>query len=119
MDNQLREDLLVTALEGGSNYWYTLDAPAIVKVKKYGEGTTPISTRMWLAIKAGETIKINDTEDEEEVLGEINLKSIQEGEKLMKQDYPDDYEDALTDLFDANTADVWFQLAVLGDVDFG
>jgi co-chaperonin GroES (HSP10) len=115
------QDLLVTALEGGSNYWYFLDRDAAQIYSKYGgaKGTTPVVDRIFLAIKAGESIPIRDTEDEEEILGYINTASIKKGTKLFQQEYPQNYVNVKKEEYDVEDADIWFQLVVLGELTFG
>jgi len=37
----------------------------------------------------------------------------------MKENYPEHYANAITENYDADTADVWFQLVVMDEVVFG
>ena len=53
------------------------------------------------------------------MLGILSMDSILEGEKKMRHDQPDHYQDILDEGWDADTADVWFQYAVLGEITFG
>lgn len=118
LTDQEREDLLVTALEGASNYWYLLDD--ISKIQdKFQQGATSTSEAIFRAIKEGWSINIKDVENEEEVLGILSMDNILEGEKKMRHNEPDHYQDILDEGWDADTADVWFQYAVLGEITFG
>lgn len=123
--DQLREDLLVTALEGGSNYWYYLSVEAydlINKSIRTKQILEPPSIKMWDAIKHGASIPIYDEENKNEKLGEINLESIAKGEQMMVDKYFFHFKKLLDKEnveWDAETADVWFQLAVMGEITFG
>lgn len=123
-----REDMLVGAIEGGSNYWYWLGDEATALVDKHGNPKKePFSILMWKAIQAGESIPVHDKEEmaddddttEENRLGYINLESIKKGERIMLEKYNKHYMDIINEGDDAITADIWFQLAVMGEVTFG
>lgn len=121
IDDQRREDMLVGAIEGGSNYWYWLSDEAVKTIKeatpdKDGE---PLSTRMWAAIKSGATIPVNDYENQNEKIGEINLQSVYNGEFLMLTKYKEQFADIISENDDAGTADTWFQLCSLGELVYG
>lgn len=119
--DERREDMLVGALEGGSNYWYSINLANIKIIQKYlKEGEVPIlSIAMWQAIKAGETIEIHDTENPNEKLGDINMDSIRKGEAKMLEEQPRHFENILSENDDAETSDVWFQYCVLGEIAYG
>lgn len=125
ISDRLRGDLLVTALEGGSNYWYCLDAEEIsneLKRLNIEDTNEPIAIKVWNIIKATGKVDVYDIEAPDEKLGTINLKSIEEGEKIMADKYPQHFkkiidEDSVD--WDAETADVWFQLAVLKELTYG
>ena len=114
------EDLIVTALEGGSNYWY--DIREIPKGKANEE---PLSTFLAKKIWEGEEVKIYDLEesdledDEVEPLGVINLEKVKAGLVLAAEKQPHNLSNLLGENFDADDADVLFQLMVLGEVTFG
>jgi hypothetical protein len=123
LTDQQREDLLVTALEGGSNYWYLLlqDAVKIIRdaTQRYKKGT-PFSVLFWYAIKAGAVVPIHDNEDEGgNKIGEISLASIEKGEQLLADNHFHYVSDILTDNMDAATADAWFQYCSLGKLTYG
>lgn len=104
-------DALVGALEGGSNYWYFL--PDLSMVKKYEDKCK--SENIILSALAGETIPVNDAEDETEFLGNISKENIERGLKLFIEDGRDfDPEE-----MDADDSDVLFQFIVMGEIVFG
>lgn len=116
-----RKDMLCGALEGGSNYWYVLSEEAVAIIEKHAPRTkdSTFVDRMWIALKAGAEIPVNDAENEDEVLGKISLASIEIGEQSMADDYMHHFADILDETDDGTTADVWFQLAVMNDVVYG
>jgi hypothetical protein len=122
LTDQQREDLIVTALEGGSNYWYFLSDAAVSIVEKatwhYKKGT-PFSIRFWVAIKNGAVIPIHDAEDEKTKIGEISLASIEKGEQLLADKHFHYLSDILTENGDAATGDAWFQYCSLGELVYG
>lgn len=117
--DEQRTNLLCSALEGGSNYWYLLNTDAMAIIRKYKEANDTLVERMWKAIKAGEEIPVTDREDETEVLGKISLASIDKGEQIMAEKHASHFADVLKEIDDATTGDVWFQLAVMSEVVYG
>ena len=112
-------DLFVTALEGGSNYWYYIPTiPAGVRQIKTETGMAT-SEAIGEYILRGGNIQINDAEDEEEVLGTVDMTSLLEAIDLLKSDYTHAYENIIDEEYDADDADIFFQLAVMGEVTFG
>lgn len=122
---QLYEDLTVTALEGGSNYWYFLpDLPMVLKHKDIKE---PLSIKIFrAAFDRGESVPVHDKEEsgtrgvfnEQTLLGYFNLANIDRAWQLMQDKYPRHFGDLFND-WDSTTADVWFQLAVMGKLVYG
>lgn len=103
-------DLFVTALEGGSNHWYNINTlPNNVKSSEdIGEH-----------ILNGGYIQFFDIENPKELLGDVDMNSLLDGISLLKTQYPNEYENILMDEYDANDADVFLQLCVMGEVVFG
>lgn len=113
--NQLREDLFITCVEGGSNYW------AIFEYIPKADRTSSWSEWLWEYIKEGGRVMVFDGEDYDinEPLGYIDMKKVYEGEKLMRQQEPEHYANMINERWDAETADVWLQFIVLGEITFG
>lgn len=110
------KDLLITAFEGGSNYWYIIDDS-----KPYtGHPADAI-------IDKGETILINELpddflpEDEQEVvnLGRVNREIIEERMKKFAEEHQWHFRNFIEENDDAETADVFLQVMVMGDVVYG
>jgi len=138
MNRKTVYDLLITALEGGSNHWYYLPDLSMCPKKGYtpvtpevinsfGDSITPPQDfydcavdRIWEAvIFYGESIPVHDKENLKERLGYINQKTIENGLSIFKNKYPNLYEDCCNEDFDADHADVFFQLVVMGELVFG
>jgi len=113
---QLAEDLLVTALEGGSNYWYSLPDLSMV-VRKHDEPTS-IAVFRTAFEEANKAIPVKDVNDAVD-LGVITKTGMMAAFDLMEKTYPRDYANLIGENWDAETADVWFQLAVMGKLVYG
>jgi hypothetical protein len=117
--DQWHEDLIVTAIEGGSNYWYLFPEESMDLIENATFGShEPFSIRLWKAIQTGISIPVYDIEDESRI-GEISIESITKGEKLMAEQQSQHWQDAVNEMGDAITADVWFQFCSLGEIVYG
>ncbi len=115
-DQQIK-DQIITAIEGGSNYWYFLSDLSMLPERKEGEA---LSERIGRAVlDEGITVPIYDLEDEEEKLGDLTKESIAKALQTMYEDYPDHFSDMVLEQGDADTADVFLQLAVMNEITFG
>ena len=123
ISKEILGNIFVTALEGGSNYWYYLTKQAIRKVRQaVPKSETPyISVAILDAVlEHNIEVDIHDAEDEEEVLGTITKATMQE--RLQKlANSPDAWalDSELMCNGDANSSDVVFQYIVLGELTFG
>lgn len=111
MIKEQREDLFITCVEGGCNYWAIFQ-----NVKTNGE---PFSTTLFQIIINGGKIDIFDAEDSSEHLGFVTRKMIDYGEKLMALKEPEHFKDIVKEQWDATTADVWLQFIVFGKIVYG
>jgi hypothetical protein len=126
-------DVFVTAIEGGSNYWYyILDVPKEITYMVKQEDT-PFSEACGKHVLNGGELTIYDVEevgdmedvdndyaqDKPEPLGTITMDSLLDAINIMKRDYPDRYESIVMDEYDAEDADVFFQIATMGEIVYG
>lgn len=128
-------DLFITALEGGSNYWYLLYTdefekelpPAGTYDEESGNTLYSFSERLAHSVYYN-NLKVNvyDIENPEELLGTLSQQSIIDAFSIMKDKYPKVYKSIMPYEFadeepdyDAESADIFFQLAVMGDIIFG
>jgi hypothetical protein len=117
------EDILATAIEGGSNYWYFLNDNAIDIIREaVPKDVDPyISTAITKAIlDYGVEVPINDANNEDDVLGTISTSTIQERlSKLIQSDERYAIYNFISGSGDANDADVIFQYLIMGEVVYG
>jgi len=141
---ELRQNLIVSAFDGGSNYWaYMLayDLPTGKKVedyedKDYGEGLgrynipfAPKSAIVFTTVdelaEAGVTQGFHGYEDptDEQIAKlkkwRLDKKTLVRGWKVMHDDYPSHYGDAISENDDAGTGDVYLQCCLFGEVIYG
>lgn len=115
--NQKIMDLITTAIEGGSNYWARYVYPENWK-EKYGSVEE-------IPFKGGD-ITVYDIETGK-LLGYLNRATVQTGLQMMadrkdmtgKQVPARHFKALATDNEDAETADVFVQLSVLGEIVYG
>ena len=103
-----KRDLLITAFEGGSNYWYLVKLNINLSIEE-------LIDKIFLS----EDFTIYDVEEPETILGIINLEKLKKAEELMSTDYKNEYRNIINENWDANSADIYFQLATMGEVVYG
>lgn len=119
---QVIEDWLVTALEGGSNYWYYLPFLSVLPMDNAGE---PLAIQIAKACWYGGTeVDVYDAEEVQangkpepgaEPIGKISRANLERGCRM----YLEDDRGAMDDDCDADDADVWFQFVVMGEIVYG
>ena len=123
VSREVLEDIFVTALEGGSNYWYYLPAESIIAIRKaVPKSEDPyLSTAILKAILDHDVkIAVNDVENEEEVIGVITRGTLQARLQLLS-DSKERWalEAHMREEGDAGSADVVFQYLTMGEVVYG
>lgn len=114
------ENIIVTATEGGSNYWYYLPKHSCNVIKSL-EPKEPLSIGLARAVMVHRIdIEIYDIE-EDELLGTLSYNKIKERLHSVHED-----EDVMRHLmsfisgdYDADSADVVFQYLVMGEIVYG
>lgn len=142
IQNDAIESMLVTAIEGGSNYWYQFSTQDLKDAKAWfkNEIDEKRLTRnesihyVWMdAMFQGypKPIPVYDTDegydlDEEEFeeiepIGFLSMENIKKGLQLASYEYPKQFGEFFPEYQsgDADDADVLFQLVCLGDVVYG
>lgn len=117
------EDVFVTALEGGSNYWYFLPEQSVKAIRE----AVPKSVDPYLSTAIGKAIidfgvevDISDIEDEEYVLGTISMKTLQERlQKLADSEHNWALDREINEDGDAETSDIVMQFMALGEIIYG
>ena len=120
---EVLEDVFVTALEGGSNYWYYLPDESVEAIRKaVPEDVDPyLSTAILTAILDHDVkVPINDAQDEEEVIGVITRGTMQARLQLLSDSNERwALEAHMREQGDAGSADVVFQYLTMGEVVYG
>lgn len=120
---EVLEDVFVTALEGGSNYWYFLPEESIKAIRKaVPKSEDPyLSTAILKAILDHNVkVPINDAENEEDVIGVITRGTMQARLQLLA-DSSNKWalEKHMREEGDGDSADVVFQYLTMGEVVYG
>ena len=122
ISRQTMEDIFVTAIEGGSNYWYYLSTAAVAKVRavvpKIEEPT--ISVALFRAVFDHDVeVPINDYENNKIVLGILGKKMIQARlQKMIDDGYIDFILNEEEGSGDADSSDTIFQYMTMGSIVF-
>lgn len=121
---QVIDNLLVTAFEGGSNYWYHIEdrnlrGPQVTRqvpptdMSPYWPVDVPLDPNGYLLIRA------EDHPGPENGLWRLDREHLFNGLALLQQRFPHHYADAITGNDDGTTGDIFLQLALFGEVVFG
>jgi len=118
------ENIFVTALEGGSNYWYWLPSKEVKKIREAVPKTEELalSVAMFIAIfDKGVEVAIHDEENPEECLGVLSDGIIMAKIKALEidQNYRKFWYAELNEEGDAESSDAIFQYLVMGEIVFG
>jgi hypothetical protein len=123
IEAEVLENIFVTALEGGSNYWYYLPKESVFAVRSVVPKDVEecLSVAIYKAVcEEGVDVPIYDAEDEEEMLGILSMTTIPErlGE-LIQSDNSWALRNELNGDGDADSSDIVFQYLVMGEVIYG
>ena len=122
ISQEVLEDIFVTALEGGSNYWYFLCEEAVKLIRNaVPKSEDPhLSTSILKAILKGVNVPINDADNEDDVIGIISLNTMQERLQMLADSKN---KTALIrhieEEGDADSADTVFQYLAFGEIVYG
>lgn len=122
MDCNIVEDQLVTAIEGGINYWGGIDElkkwTLPKDFKKLGKDE-PLSTYVSDVILAGGSVKFFDNEDEDNSDLMLDLNKMVIGFAKMAVKSPSHFSNMISENGDAETADVYIQYCLFGEIVYG
>ncbi len=116
-------DLVISALEGGSNYWYTIDTEDHRTVRADANGGPRVFTLSEAPINGGSLyIRLLDP-DEGPINGKeawiLDMAACIKGLHVMADVAPRHFGNWLNENDDAETGDVFLQCALFGEVVFG
>ena len=114
------ENIFVTAIEGGSDYWaYITRSDAFKKFKETSKEYSFSENVLKFVLSGGDMV-VEDIQDEGEVLGSINKANIELGlNTLLNSPNKQHLFAMLNEDYDAENADVCFQYIVLNDLVYG
>jgi hypothetical protein len=123
ISREVLEDIFVTALEGGSNYWYYLPEESIKAIRDaVPKSEDPyISTAILKAILDHDVkVLVNDAEQEDELIGVVSKSTMQARLQLLSDsDSRWALESHVREEGDVSSADVVFQYLAMGEVVYG
>ena len=102
-------DLLTSALEGGSNYWYRIKAHNRVKLELKYVSEVPLHPDGFIIF----------TSEMDSTGHKLDRNSIIKGIKTFKDKFPRHYSDWKMETGDASTGDVFLQCCLFDDVLYG
>ena len=110
------ENLLISAFEGGSNYWYVI-------LEKIGEIDASIYEHPFIeggGLIIGD-VEADDPYDDEAAFPPttLNREALQRGMVIMAKKYPKHFADFIAENDDAWTGDAYLQCCLLGELVFG
>lgn len=119
------ENIIVTALEGGSNYWYMLGDIKGCPLPDEMPDKAPserIAYGLWHN-KDAEVyvydVDITEEDGDSQLLGILTHNSVRERMQLATINHLSELEAMISGDFDSWTADTLFQVLVMGEVVFG
>lgn len=117
-------DLISTALEGGSNYWYQIvgyDKPDAITFRSslFKDDEEPHPYYDFPLNKGGAVHFEADGAGEDKQVFTLNLESIHRGLNLMLDKCPSRVASIVDESYDAEDADVFLQASLFGEIIFG
>lgn len=112
-------NLLCSAFEGGSNYWYIINEFIKPKELSFRTDKDQVFRHLDYPLNEGGALIIGDMEDEDSEPKRLDLQAIQKGLQVMAKKYPKQMMDFLNDNDDAETGDIFLQCCVFGDAIYG
>jgi hypothetical protein len=117
------DSVIITALEGGSNYWYQLFTDdyrdqLVPRTEKRAAFSERISESLYT--KPDFKLPVYDVENPDDLLGTVTQSSMFKAFQIAEKDYFMVHKHIFEDEdYDATDADIIFQLATMGEVRFG
>jgi len=121
INRQVIEDVITTALEGGSNYWYYLPTSSVKAIRNAvsrDEEPCLSSAFSKALLDRNVPIIITDAEDPAEEIGVASISTLEQrlGKLANDESYNWAFKAEMNEEGDAESSDIWFQYIVLGEV---
>ena len=108
---------MVTALEGGSNYWYFIKSLPKRDDLKGLAFSEALSTLVW---KHDEKIEVFDVENQDEdAIGIIDKSKIVPTLNMLSKEYNEVFTNLMNENYDAMDCDIFFQVLTMNEIVFG
>lgn len=122
LNEQHIEDVFVTAIEGGSNYWLDFDLKGINQVKKVCSQDgykDAFSMQVFYAVfRKGLRLPVFDVESDEQI-GVLDVSNFGERLQNCMDNYPEAVYNIVFENGDANDADIIFQYLCMNEIVYG
>jgi len=121
VSREILENIFVTAIEGGSNYWCSISEESHGLIRTVvPKSVEPIwSVAVFKAVyDFGICVRVVDAEDEETEIGLLSVLEMHDRLQLLldNNEYKDNLLCEMNDEGDATSSDICFQYLVLGEV---
>ena len=114
---ELFESWIVTALEGGSNYWYFIKSLPKRDELKGQAFSEVVATLVW---KHDEKIEVFDIENQDEdAIGIIDKSKIVPTLNMLSKEYNEVFTNLMNENYDAMDCDIFFQVLTMNEIVFG
>ncbi|MDD5092815.1 MAG: hypothetical protein PHV74_00320 [Dehalococcoidia bacterium] len=114
IEDQRVKDLLTSALEGGSNYWYMITRHTYAP----GLGRNDVEfPHIDLPFIDGGSLTIKADEDPKEYT--LDRRAIEKGLRIMAEKYSKHFSDFMNENDDSITGDVFLQCCLFGELVYG
>ena len=116
-------DLICTAIEGGSNYWYQIfgyvePLECTFRCETFKDDEEPHRIYDY-PLNEGGSVIIGDAEAGAGEAKRLQLSTIKRGLTIMAEKYPNHFQRIVEETYDADDADVFLQLSLFNEVVFG
>jgi hypothetical protein len=115
-------DVLCSALEGGSNYWYRIEGREEPTTWEFDSEPKCGDSQHWrhdYPLSPGGALLISDTEDPDRGTMRLNSDAIQQGLNVLAEKYPTHLAAILDESGDAETGDALLQCCLFSDIIYG
>ena len=129
IDEERIKNLLVSAFEGGSNYWYVIDSYNLgetgLKISDFAEdGKMQDPDNYYhycqlIPFVPGCSLVIADSEDDDKKEYTLDRAALIRGLSVMATKYPKHFADFMVEDDDATTGDVYLQCCLFGEAIYG
>jgi hypothetical protein len=117
-------DLLISAFEGGSNYWYRIEEFVRPPKRDFVFDAEHVYRHAEYPLSTGGALKISDLygvdgDEKRKTVKVLGLPEIEEGLRVFARIYPIHFANFVAENDDAVTGDVFLQVCLFGEIVYG